>query len=316
MGIAIAVKPLEQKAFWKRGVWKEWLIERLIFIAGGLSITVIVLIFAFLLRDSLPFFTQYGHSPKELLFGDVWSPLSGKFGAAPLIVATLLVTVISIIIALPLGLVAALYIGVIAPPRVREILKPTVELVAAIPSVVVGFIGVTLIAPALFHFSQNHGDILGMNSTKSALAAAIMLAFMALPTIVSIAEDSIKAVPRDYQEAALALGATRWETLWKVTLPAASSGVIAAVMLGVGRAIGETMTVLMVAGNSPQIPTGWTAPFQPVRTMTATLAAEAGEAAHGGVHYSALFVIGLLLFVITLAVNLTADWFIRRKRVK
>ncbi len=304
---------LAKKGFWNARYWYEWLIEKLIYIAGGFSIAIIVLIFVFLLRDSLPFFTTYHYSLREILFGATWSPTADKFGGAPLIAGTLVVTALAIAIALPLGVIAAVYVGAIAPVRVREILKPVIELIAAIPSVVVGFIGLALIGPALFRFSQGHGNILQMSSSMSALAAGIMLAFMALPTIVSVAEDAIRAVPRDYQEGALALGATRLETLVRITLPASLSGIVAAVMLGVGRAIGETMVVLMVAGNSPQIPEGWWGIFQPVRTMTAAIAAEAGETAQGGAHYSALFVIGLFLFLITFGVNFTADRLVRRK---
>ena len=255
------------------------------------------LIFVFLFQNSLPILRE--RSP-ELLAGRTWSPThgEGQFGMLPLILGSLYVTVGALVIAVPLGIGGAVFIAEVAPPRVREILKAAVELIAAIPSVVFGFLGLLLIGPWLarvFHLPIGQFAALG----------SLMLAFMALPTIVSICEDALHAVPRSVFNSSLALGATRWQTITRALLPAARSGVIAACLLGVGRAIGETMAVMMVTGNAPVIPQGLKASF-PVRTMTATIAAEMGETLLHPTPY-ALFTIGLLLFVITFVTNTIAD---------
>jgi phosphate transport system permease protein len=189
-----------------------------------------------------------------------------------------------------------------APPRVREVLKPIIELLAAIPSVVVGFVGIIVVAPAL-------ASVFGLGHGLNALNGALLLAVMALPTIVSLSEDAITSVPRDYVQASLALGADRWQTLVNVVLPAAGSGIVAACMLGMGRAIGETMTVLMATGNARAFPGSV---FDSVRTLTATIAAELGEVPHGSAHYHMLFSVGLVLFVLTFLVNVVADQMLRR----
>jgi len=204
----------------------------------------------------------------------------------------------------PLGLAAAIYVAEIAPLWLRDILKSGIELLAAIPSIVLGFIGIVTLAPFL-------KTIFNLPSGLTALAGSIMLAFMAMPTIVSIIEDSIVSVPKNYKEGSLALGATRWQTIYRVTLPAASSGILAAIMLGIGRVVGETMAVLMITGNAAVMPTSF---LQPVRTLTATIAAEMGEAVGGSGHYYALFAIGIVLFVISFIINLLADMFLHRKR--
>lgn len=285
-------------------VW-EWCIERIIQIAGILGIVIVILIFVFLFQNSLPILRE--RSPAELLAGRTWSPThgEGQFGMLPLILGSLYVTVGALVIAVPLGIGGAVFIAEVAPPRVREILKAAVELIAAIPSVVFGFLGLLLIGPWLariFHLPIGQFAALG----------SLMLAFMALPTIVSICEDALHAVPRSVFNSSLALGATRWQTITRALLPAARSGVIAACLLGVGRAIGETMTVLMVTGNAPVIPQGLKGFLFPVRTMTATIAAEMGETAFHTPHYYALFTIGLLLFVITFVTNTIADLIVRR----
>jgi phosphate transport system permease protein len=272
-----------------------------------LAVVLVVLIFVFLLRDALP--VLKGTSITALLTGREWYPTDGIFGYLPLIMGSAIVTLGAVAIAIPIGVAAAVYVGEIAPPRLREFLKPAIEMVAAVPSVVIGFIGLVTLGPLLqkwFH----------MSSGSVALTGSLMLAFMALPTIVSIAEDALASVPRDYRSGSLALGATPWQTIWRVQLPAARPGIVAAVMLGVGRAIGETMTVLMVTGNAfaqtkmvgEKVVTvlPYTL-FQPVRTMTATIAAEMGETVQYGSHYSALFMLGLCLFAITFAINLVAD---------
>jgi phosphate transport system permease protein len=197
----------------------------------------------------------------------------------------------------------AIYIAEIAPPKTKEILKAGIELLAAIPSVVLGFIGMVTLVPlvkSIFHLPTG----------LTALSGSIMLAFMAMPTIVSIAEDALYSVPKNYKEGAFALGATHWQTIWRVMLPAASSGILAAVMLGIGRVIGETMAVMMITGNSAVIPQSI---LQPVRTLTATIAAEMGEAVVGSEHYFALFAIGIVLFVMSFAINVTADLFLHKR---
>lgn len=282
----------------------EWLIEKFVTLNGALAIIFVVLIMAFLLRDGLPAFRSV--SVSRFLFGPDWYPLSDKFEALPLILGSIAVTLGAIVIAVPIGVAAAIYLAEIAPVRVREILKPTVEVLAGIPSVVIGFIGMLVLAPWV-------KSAFGLPTGMTALTGSIMLAFMAMPTIISISEDAIVAVPKDYGEGALALGATSWQSIIGVTVPAAKSGIIAAVMLGIGRAIGETMTVLMVTGNAAVIPHSL---LQPVRTMTATIAAEMGEVAQGTPHYFVLFAIGLVLFVMTFIINLAADLALQRTRVR
>ncbi len=287
---------------WNRA-W-EFLVERLVIASGALTVIIVLLIFVFLVRDSAPLFYRYGYSIKDFLTAERWLPISDPptFGALPLIVGSILVTLGATALALPMGVACAVYMAEIASPRVREFLKPTVEMLAAIPSVVLGFIGLLILAPAL-------KSIFHIPTGQTALAGALMLALMALPTVASVAEDAITSVPRAYRDSSLALGATPLQTIWRVTLPAARSGIVAAVMLGVGRAVGETMTVMMVTGNAGVI-TG--SLLRPVRTMTATIAAEMGEASHFSDHYSALFALGAMLFLITFSVNLIADIALQR----
>jgi phosphate transport system permease protein len=236
----------------------------------------------------------------SFLLGTAWYPTAEpapQLGILPLILGSLLVTFGSIVVALPVGLAGAVYLSEVAHPRVRTVLKPVIEILAGIPSVVFGFFGLVVLVP----FIQN---LFHLHVGETALAGVLMLAIMALPTVISVSEDALAAVPGSYREASLALGATRWQTIVRVVVPAALSGITAAAMLGVGRAVGETMTVLMVTGNAAQIPTGL---LVPVRTLTATIAAELGEAPQGGIHYQALFAIGIVLFVITFLINLVAD---------
>lgn len=283
---------------------KEFIIERLIFASGIASILFVVLIFVFLLREGIAVLRTTGLL--SFLGGKFWYPISdpARLGILPLILGSLVVTLGAILIAVPLGISAAFYIAEIAPVRLRNILKSFVEILAAIPSVVLGFLGIKILVPFLKNF-------LGLPTGLTALAGSIMLAFMALPTIISISEDAVNAVPREYKEGALALGATHWQTLHRVVLHGALPGIIAAVMLGIGRVFGETMAVMMVTGNAAVIPGGL---LQPVRTLTATIAAEMGEAAKGSPHYSALFAIGIVLFVISFLINLTADLFLHKSQ--
>jgi phosphate transport system permease protein len=208
-----------------------------------------------------------------------------------------MVTAGAMIIAVPLGIGAAAYISEIAGPKTREVLKPIIEVLAGIPSVAIGFIGIVLLGPLI-------ARVFGLQSGLNALNGSILLAIMSLPTIISVAEDAIKAVPRDYKEASYALGATRWETLRDVTIPSARSGIVVAVMLGIGRAIGETMTVLMATGNASAMPKSF---FDSVTTITATIAMELGEVPYNTTHYYALFAIGAVLFMMSFCVNLVAE---------
>ena len=284
--------------------FKEFIIEKLILICGLASIFFVGLIFLFLLKEGLSVFKTI--VPFKFILGKSWYPISDppQFGILPLILGSLLVTLGAAIISIPIGVACAVYISEIAPLKIKEILKSGIELLAAIPSVVLGFIGMVTLVPwarQWFHLPTG----------LTALSGSIMLAFMAMPTIVSIAEDALYSMPKSYKEGALALGATHWQTIYRVLLPAASSGILAAVMLGIGRVIGETMAVMMITGNAAVMPHSI---LQPVRTLTATIAAEMGEAVAGSEHYFALFAIGIVLFVISFAINVTADLFLHKKR--
>jgi phosphate transport system permease protein len=282
----------------------EYIIESLIKLSGLLVIILVFLLFLFLLKDSLSLFGVYPLG--KFLFGRNWLPISEppRFGVIPLFLGSLYVTVGAIIICVPVGIASAMFIAEVAPKSLKLVLKSLVEILASIPSVVLGFIGIVWLGPAL-------RNVLGLTTGMCGLTGSLLLAFMALPTIITIAEDALVSVPRSYKEAAFGLGATRWQTLWRVILPSASSGIIAGVMLGIGRVIGETMVAMMVTGNSPVIPKSI---LQPLRTLTATIAGEMGEAVSGSEHYFALFAVGLVLFVITFIINFIADAFLRRAR--
>jgi phosphate transport system permease protein len=295
---------MKSSSFNKFRSFKKFLITRTVFLSGLISIIVLGLILAFLIYNSFRFFAAYPIF--DFLGGKEWYPTSEpeKFGLLPLITGSLLVSFGAIIIAIPLGIGTALYLGELAPRAVREVIKPIIEILASIPSVVIGFIGMTLLAGFI-------KDTFQLSTGLTALTGSIMLAFMSLPTIISISEDAISAVPNSYRFASTALGATKWQTASRTVLPSASSGILAATMLGLGRVIGETMTVLMVTGNSPRLVFSL---LQPVRTITGTIAAEMGETVQGGLHYSALFAIGLILFLITFAINYVADRYVNKTR--
>ncbi len=283
-----------------RSRWGERAIEALVRLSGVSTILIIALIFVFLLREGLAAFLDI---PLRQLMASRWYPIEGLFGFLPLLVGSLLVTIGAVIIAVPLGLTTAIYLGEIAPPRQVEVLKPLIEILAGIPSIVLGFLGWVVLAPLV--------QAAGASTGLTAFTGALILAYMALPTIISISEDALYAVPRAYRDGALAIGATKWQTIWRVVLPAARSGLVIAVMLGVGRAIGETMAVMMVTGNAANIPPlGLGMGFEPVRTMTATIAAEMGEVERGSLHYSTLFALGIVLFVITFIINSLASRFV------
>lgn len=283
---------------------KEFVIEKLIFLSGIASIVFVILIFVFLLKEGISLFKYT--SLWEFVSGRFWYPISDppKLGILPLILGSLLVTLGAVLISVPLGICAAFYIADVASPKIRDILKSCVEILSAIPSVVLGFIGMITLVPFIkFIFKIPTG--------LTALSGSIMLAFMALPTIISISEDAINAVPRQYKEGAIALGATHWQALYRVIMHGALPGIIAASMLGIGRVIGETMAVMMITGNAAVIPRTF---LRPVRTLTATIAAEMGETVRGSEHYYALFAIGIVLFVISFAINVTADLFLNKEK--
>ena len=267
------------------------------FVVASASIVMLFMIMIFLFMEGMPIFNEV--SVKDFIFGKYWYPTSEPpdFGILSLIVASLAVTLFSALMSIPLGILTAIYIAEIASKKVSEIIKPVVELLAALPSVVIGFFGMVLVAP----FLQNVFDIpTGLNLFN----ASLMLAFMSIPTICSISEDAIHSVPNSLREASLALGATHLETILKVVLPASLSGISTAVILGMSRAIGETMVVLMVAGGAAFIPESI---FDPVRPMPASIASEMAEAPFRGAHYHALFATGIVLFLFTLLFNIIAD---------
>ncbi|MBN1996867.1 phosphate ABC transporter permease subunit PstC [candidate division KSB1 bacterium] len=291
----------EKKYFWEK--IKEKSIENFFLFNGLFAIFILIGIFVLLFVESIPALKEV--SILDFLTKVNWDPTSpekAEYGMLAMIASTFLATVGSMILAVPIGIASAAYIAEIANHRTREIIKPTIEILAGIPSVVIGFLGIVVLGPML-------AKLFGTSNGLNALNGSILLAIMSLPTIISISEDAIMSVPQDYKNASLALGASRWETLVRVTLPAASSGIFAAVMLGMGRAVGETMTVLMATGNAPAMPHSLT---DPVRTMTATIAIELGETVQGSVHYHSLFVIGVILFFISFLVNLVSDIVLNR----
>lgn len=275
---------------------------KLLFKATGLlTITLLGGIFFMLFSNSILFFLDV--SPIDFFTGSQWDP-DAHHSIFPLLVSTFWVAIGSMIIAVPLGIFTAAFLSEMAPKKVQMFLKPIIEMLAAIPSVAIGFLGIVLIGPGLAY-------IFGIQNGLNALNGSLLLAIMALPTIVTISEDAINAVPKSHREASLALGANKWETLFRVTIPAAFPGLIAAVMLGLGRAMGETMTVLMATGNSAAIPKGF---LDSVRTITATIAIEMGEVPYQTTHYFALFAIAALLFLITLLINFAGEYFANRLR--
>lgn len=272
---------------------------RLFFMLNAFFVVLVLAGILFILfRTSVPAFKSI--SIGEFLLSTNWNPTSfvkSSYGMLSMLVSTLMVTVGAMMFAVPISVGAAAFISDMASDRVREVAKPLVEILAGIPSVVIGFIGITLLGPVI-------SRVFGLSDGLNAINGSILLGIMAMPTIISLTEDALKSVPKSYTEASLALGATKWQTIIKVRIPAAASGIVAAVMLGMGRAIGETMTVLMATGCAAAFPTGFTSS---VRTLTSTIAIELGEVAFNTTHYYALFATGLVLFLITFTVNLIAD---------
>jgi len=297
-GKVSALRDLRHKP---RSVKMDLLTHFILLIIAGISFLVLVLVFYTLISNALPSFINFGNNEVtdlwNFLTGDIWRPHSDIYGILPLVLGTLLVSLAASLIAIPIGIGCTIYISEIAHPKVRGILKPAIEILAGIPSVVYGLFGLLILSPYI-------RDIFGVGSGTNALNGAIMLAIMMIPIMVSLSEDAINAVPRSLREASYALGANRWETMRSIVLPAALSGIVAAIILSIGRAVGETMVVLMCTGNSPQV-TGNI--LDSVQAMTSAIAIDVGEVAGGSLHYHVLFAIGMILFLFTLAINMIAD---------
>ncbi len=283
---------------------KEKIIKNIFFLSSLTSIFFLLGISFILFKEGLPLFREI--DLKSFLWGKSWYPTYNppEFGLLPLLLGSLWTTLGALIIAVPLGVSAAIYISELATPKIKDYLKLAIEMLTSIPSVIYGFLGIVVLGPWL----QN---LLNLSIGLCSLTASLLLALMAIPTITSISEEALFSVPKDYKEASYALGATKWETIAQVTVPAAFSGISTAVLLGMGRVIGETMTVLMVAGGAAIIPHSF---LQPVRTITATIALEMGETVVGSNHYYALFAIACVLFIISLTLNLSADYFLNKFR--
>lgn len=273
-------------------------IERVLLLLALSAISSLVIITIFIFMEGLPLIWRTGLS--DFLLSSHWAPTKGHFGILAMIISSVLVTVCAMVLGVPFGLACAIVLAEFSPERLRRLLKPTLELLAGIPSVVYGFLGVIWLVPLIRNYLGGPG--------LSLLAAAIILGIMILPTIISISIDALTAVPDLYRDGSLALGATQWQTVRRVVLPAASSGIVTAVILGMGRAIGETMAVIMVAGNALQIPTSI---LDPVRTLTSNIALELAYA--GGRHREALFATGIVLFIIIMILNLSATLITRRR---
>lgn len=286
---------------------KDKVIRKILLGFGLTAVIFIILILVFLMIEGLPFFFE--GDGVDFFTGDVWDPSSPntpRYGILPMVLGTFLVTLGAIVIALPIGIGCSIYLAEIAHPKIRETLKPIIEILAGIPSVVYGFFALVILSTWIDNF---------LNSTTrlNALTGSIMLAVMMLPIIISLSEDAIRSVPQEMKEASLALGLSKWDTIRGVVIPAALSGITAAVILGVARAIGETMTVLMATGNAPVISFDM---LSSMRTMTATIAIEMGEVPFGSTHYHSLFAVGIVLFAITFIVNFIADRVMKRFREK
>ncbi|MFT5169492.1 MAG: phosphate transport system permease protein [Candidatus Omnitrophota bacterium] len=293
---------LRPKKFFSSAI-KEKFVHSIFFINGMLVVVVLLGIFTLLVMTSIPTFKEV--PIKEFLTSSIWNPTSytkETYGIVSMLVSTFMVTFGALCFAVPIGIGTAAYLSDVASPRTREILKPIIEMLAGIPSVVIGFLGITLIGPAI-------AKIFNLYNGLNALNGSILLATMALPTIISISEDALNNVPKSYDQASLALGASKWQTIIRVKIPAALSGIIAACMLGMGRAIGETMTVLMATGCAPALPESF---LGPVRTLTSSIAIELGEVAYNTTHYYALFALGLVLFIITFMINMFSDYILHK----
>ncbi len=287
------------------GSHSDQIMKYVLLAVSSAAVLIVLLIILFTVANSWTSITEVGIL--DFIFGDVWAPGREQYGALPLILGTILVTLGSMVFAVPVGIACAIYISEIAPAKTRNILKPMVELFSAIPSVVYGFIGMVVLIPilkALFPDQQLFSN--------SWLAASLILGIMAMPTIISVSEDAIHSVPQSYREASQAMGATKWETIIKVIVPAAISGISAAIILGIGRAIGETMAVLMLTGNSPVIPSPLWNVFGLISTLTGTIALQLPESAAGSVTQSSLFELGVVLMIMVLIINVCSRYVIKR----
>jgi len=285
--------------------WKEKAVKIILTATASTSILIVVGIFVFLGKEAGHFAIKPG---LQELLGTRWMPVSFQkesFGLLPLMTGSLLVTFLATLLTIPFGIGASVYISELARPLERELLKPFIEILAGIPSVVIGFFGLIVLAPLI-------KSIFNLPTGFTALTGAVLLALMAIPTVISISEDAIRSVPESYKAASLALGASKMQTIWRVTVPAALPGIVAAVMLGTGRVIGETMAVMMVTGNAAMITAS---PFESVRTMTATIAAEMGEVPFGSDHYRALFCVGIVLLLATFGLNVVAQKVLKKYRM-
>lgn len=292
--------------------WTEWLIELVVRFSAFTAILALILIFVFIGKEALPILTsssvQQEVNLRHLFSSTAWQPISAvpKYGLLPLMLGTMKVTAIALLVGGPLALGAALFTSEFAPRWVREVLKPAVELLAGIPSVVLGFFALMVMASWL-------QDVFGWTYRLNAFNAGIALALAVVPIVYTVAEDALTSVPRGYREGAIAMGADAWQTAWRIVVPAAFPGIFAACVLGFGRAIGETMIVLMSSGNAPIVSAALT---DSTRSLSATIAAELGEVVVGSAHYHVLFFIGSLLFVFTFLTNLAGHWFVARLRTK
>lgn len=292
--------------------FKERIIEKILFIGALIQVLIIVLIGFFVFKEGLPVMQKYG--VLNFIFGTVWNPTNQVYGIYPMIIGTIVVTLGSLILGVPLGVATAIFLAEIVPEKVGNFFRPAIELLAGIPSVVYGLFGMVLVKNLIMHIERNYlGNILPMEYQwgYSVLTASIILAVMILPTIINISEDAIRSVPHEYKEGSLALGATHWQTIYKVILPAGRSGILASIVLGMGRALGETMAVIMVAGNTVAIPA--LSPlgiFAPVRTLTGNIALEMGYA--GPEHQQALFATGIILFLFIMILNVMAGYIVKK----
>jgi len=284
---------------------RDRVIESVLFVAAITSILITVLIFYFLIRESLPAFRDVG--AVDLIFGPKWHSAGNIFGMSPIIAGSIMVTLLALFINISVGVPLAIYLAELAGPRSRSVLKPAIELLAGVPSIVYGFLGVLILVVYLESSFQ-------MMTGRSILAGSILLGIMFILAITTICEDALRAVPNEFREGSLALGATRWQTVRYVTLPAASSGIIAAIVLNVGNIIGETMAALLVVGNLPRHPKPIFDVFDPGAIFTSVIAGEMGEVPHGSLHYHSLFAVGLLLLVIVTVLYISAD--LIRSRIK
>jgi len=291
---------------------EESIVKKILLIMALTALISLGLIAFFIFSEGMPFMLEYGIT--DFIFGTEWDPTNQVYGIFPMIIGSVLATVLAILIGAPIGIAVAVYLVEIAPPKVARVIRPAITLMEGIPSVVIGLFGMVIILEAIRQLTRGPLSEFvpgGYQTGYSVLAGGIILAIMILPTIISISADSIRAVPAEYKEASLALGSSKWQTIYRVVVPAAKSGVLAAVILGVGRAIGETMAIIMVVGNTVQIPeVGWEGIFAPIRTLTGNVALEMGYA--GPEHRQALFATGIILFIFIIVIN-SISLVLRRK---